>query len=210
MRTAAANFSRIMIKPRETLRRILDAGRDRMLIPLVALAAISGFVGDFDRASIDMLRGGRFPPALVIATLILASIAIALIVFYIVSWAVYGIGKLLEGTGTPSDIRSALAWGLAPLIWALLYRLPIVFFGPRVAMQMGSERFRIDPGLFRSGCLLGVVFGIIELGMLAWCVAVTSNTIGEAHRFSSWRGLATIVLVGISPAIIVAAAVLAM
>lgn len=212
MRTAAANFAKIMIRPRATLRRILDAGRDRMIIPLVVLAAISGFAGDFDRDAVRLLSRAPLPPALMIAALLLAAIAVTLLLFYIASWAVYGIGKLLEGTGTPRDVRSAVAWGLVPIIWALLYRVPIVLFWDSLPakMQMGKDHVRIDPGLFSAGCLGGLVFGLIELTVLIWTTAVTSNTIGEAHRFSSWRGLATLVLVGISPAIIIVAALLAM
>lgn len=213
MRTALTNLAKMMVRPRATVRRILDAGRDRWIIPLVVLTAISGFVADFDGDAIDAMSRQRVVPfpLLLVLMLLVASLA-ALLIFYILSWAAYGIGKVMEGTGTPREVRSAIAWGQAPLIWALLYRLPAVIFWPRArsARFEIDEAVRFDPASVGSSCLTTSIFIVIEVMVFIWTAAVMSNAVGEAHRFSSWRGLGTLCLVAISPIILVVAAVLAM
>ena len=204
------NLASIMIRPRATLRRILDAGRDRMVIPLVLLAAVSGFISDIDQGSLDALSRQQIPFAvLFIAILVAVSLAL-LLCFYIVSWAVYWLGKLMEGTGTPREIRSAVAWGLAPGIWALLYRVPVLIFSPQsLETKLKVGDLQIDAGRTSAGCFMALLLAALEMTVIVWWAVTTSNTIGEAHRFSSTRGFATLLVVLISPFVIVLAAVLA-
>lgn len=210
-----ANVATIMIRPRPTMRRILDAPRDRLWLPILLLVALSAVAGDSDRHEFDSLlaaaRAYGIHPALVILGIFLAVTLVSLIFFYVFAYAAWGIGRVMEGTGTPADLRRAVAWGLVPMVWALLYRIPAVFFLPRSdsTVRIG-EHMRIDPGRLGSGCAAALIFGALELVILVWCGVVISNTVGEAHRFSSWRGLATVVLTSIAPLIILIAAVLAM
>lgn len=205
-----ANLAKIMVHPRATMRRILDAGRDRLGLVIVILASYSAMFGDLERSEMSALRRQQeIPFALVVIGLIVAVPLFGFLLYYIFSWLAYAIGRALEGTGKPAQIRSAAAWGLAPVVWALLYRVPAsIFFAGSEAVKVGKN-LSVDTGRFGSGCLAIVIFGALELATLAWCVAVTSNTIGEAHGFSSWRGLATFILTAITPAILVIAGVLA-
>jgi Yip1 domain len=212
MRNALANLAAVMIRPRDVVRRVLDSERGRMIIPLALLAAFSMMAGDFDAGELDGMRNRGVPFALVLAGVIVGGFLVFLILFYLFSWAAYGIGKLLEGSGSARDVRAGMAWGLAPLIWALLYRLPAAIFFQRV--DEGSievaKGITISGTRLGSGCITIALFGILEVITFIWCVYVASNTVGEAHRFSSLRGLGTLLLVGISPAVIVLAAALAM
>jgi len=210
-----ANVATIMIRPRATMRRILDAPRDRLWLPILLLVALSALAGDSDRHEFDSLlaaaRAHGIPPAVVILGILVAVTIVTLILFYVFAYAAWAIGRLMEGTGTPTDLRRAVAWGLVPAIWALLYRVPAVFLLPRSdATVRFGEQVRVDPGRLGSGCAAALIFGALELVILVWCAVVISNTVGEAHRFSSWRGLATVVLTSIAPLIIMIAAVLAM
>jgi hypothetical protein len=207
-----AKLAAIMVRPRQTMRAILDGGRDRTMLAILALAAVSGFAGDFDRGGMEALRQQRVPFFLLLIGLLLISILVTFLLFYLASWALYGVGRLLEGTGTPREVRTGVAWGLAPAVWALLYRVPIAVFWPEslpTKVEMSAGRWRINPGALGTSCLGAAVVGLLEFAIFVWCVWVMSNTIGESHRFSSWRGLATIVLTMISPALIALAAFLA-
>ena len=210
LRTALANFAAVGFKPRPTMRRILDAGRDRMIIPLVLLTAISFVFGDADRASITNVDPAkRLQFVLIFCAVLLGVMLVTLLLFYLFSWAAFAIGRTMEGQGSAREVRSALAWGTVPIIWAMLYRIPVAIWFPAAKMQVGNAghtRFTLNTG---QGCVTVMILAALELAIVIWWLIVASNTLGEAHRFSSWRGLATILLTAITPIIIVIAAVLA-
>lgn len=202
----------IMIRPRATMRRILDAGRDRMIIPLVLLATVSAILGDVDRSSLEAMRKLPVHPALLIVGIVVGVSAFFLLMFYVFTWIAYAMGRLLEGTATPREVRSAMAWGLAPVIWAILYRLPAVILSPGAMesrLRVNEKQVSFNPDLMGMGCLGSVIFTALELTMIVWYCVVASNTLGEANRFSGGRGFATLALTGISPALIMIAAFLA-
>ena len=205
------NLAAVMIRPRATIRRILDGNRDRLIIPLVLLAICSGYLGDIDRGSLEMLKQ-RQPPIWMLLGMLVGITLVLVAVFYLVSWAAYWLGRLMEGTGSPRDVRLAVAWGLAPGIWALLYRIPAAFLSSPQSLQtrLRVGDLKIEGGASAWGCALAVLIALLEGTVFVWWVAATANTVGEAHRFSSWRGLATVILVVVSPFIIILAAVLAM
>src|SRR5688572_32945578 len=80
------NLASIMIRPRATMRRILDAGRDRMIIPLVLLATLSAILGDIDRSSFEAMSRVPVHPALLIAGIIIGVSALFLLLFYVFTW----------------------------------------------------------------------------------------------------------------------------
>ena len=205
-----ANLAKIMVHPRPTMRRILDAGRDRLGLLIVILASYSAMFGDLEKSEMSALRRQQeIPFALIVIGLFVAVPLFGLLVYYLFSWVAYAIGRALEGTGKPAQVRSAAAWGLAPVVWALLYRLPAsLFFAGSEAVKVWKH-LSVDTGRFGSGCIAIVIFGALELTTLIWCITVSSNTIAEAHGFSSWRGLATFLLTAITPAILLIAGVLA-
>ena len=212
MQKRAADLASIMVRPRATMRRILEGGRDRMVIPIVALFAVSGFLGDLDKGAMEGLGRQQVPFPVLFAGLMLLAVVVMLVMFYLYAWALFGIGRLLEGTGTVREVRSAAAWGLVPAIWALLYRIPVAAFWPDslpAKTEVRAGQWSFSPGALGMGCLGIVLVVLLEFVVFAWCVTLSSNTLGEAHRFSSWRGLATMVLTLISPGLIALAAFLA-
>lgn len=211
-----ANVATIMIRPRETMRRILETP-ERFWPVLVVLFSMSALLGDTDRGGFTNLNrvaeAQGFPVVALLAGVLLGTIVASFIAFYLFAWAGWGIGRALEGKGTPAEVRRAMAWGLTPGVWALLYRVPaaLLWTPPAKAeMSASSERLVLNPGRMGDGCLMGIIFSLLEVAAFFWCAAVLSNTIAEAHRFSGRRGLATVILTSIAPLVLVIAAVLAM
>ncbi|HUP63172.1 MAG TPA: YIP1 family protein [Thermoanaerobaculia bacterium] len=200
----------IMIRPRETMREILDAAGSRRVIPIVLVASLSAMAGDFDDRSFRHALRQEGYIALIAAVVIIATTLLILGLLYLIAWVAQLIGRqVLEGTGTVADVRAALAWGMVPAIWALLYRIPVLFLVKREHVDFGAEAgFRISR--ISEGCWTGLLLATLELIAFIWAVIVTSNTLGEAHRFSSWRGLATLAMTCAVPFVIIIAAVLAM
>src|SRR5690348_2177691 len=138
----------ILYQPRETMQKIL-AGAQRWSWEVTALACICASVNEInaDRAARE-LPGLRLAPGLALVALGLIVSAITwVIVLYIVAWIATPVGRLLGGTGSVRDVRTALAWGLVPIIWSIVYRLPLTILtrhfqeGPRADPRQLVMRF---------------------------------------------------------------------
>lgn len=54
---------------------------------------------------------------------------------------------------------------------------------------------RIDASPVLALAILG--FAAIEVILATWSIVLTLKCVGEAHQFSAWKGLASIVLAGL-------------
>lgn len=207
------DLAAVLIRPRLTMRRILDAPRDRMVLPLALLAVVSGLVGDvhLDQAA-QAWKMADARLRLFVPLIVLGVLAAMLLVFYLFAWVAYFVGRSLEGTASVKAVRSALAWGLAPSVWALLYRIPAMWIRePENVREIRFDelQFAWDGGLLASGCGTMLLFGMLDLAVLVGWLVISSFTLAEANRFSAPRGFATIVLCLLAPIVIAVAAFLA-
>ena len=210
-----ANLAAVLVRPRRTMRRILDTPGRRMVLPLILLAVVSGGFGDFDAKQFHefVQQSGGWPVWLLVAGVVICVIAAMVGLLYLYAWVPFFVGRFLGGTGNIRDVRAALAWGLAPAVWALLYRVPAAIWfasSGAAAVHVRNGGVRFDPGLIAHGCGVTLVFMLLELILFAWCAAVMSNTVAEAHDYSALHGLGTLVIAAIAPVVVVIAAVLAM
>jgi hypothetical protein len=207
----------MLVRPRTTMRRILDQPPDRMIVPLILLAVFSGFLKDLTSTTLRLAL--QVPSVwlvlgIVVAVFVVVSLLMILFV-HALSWVAMLIGRFLEGSGTASEVRSALAWGLVPIVWALLIRLPLYLILPppdesAAGVQVVQNRLRIDPGsLTGAGCGAVVLYALLDLLVLVVYFIIASQALGEAHRFSGWRGFATLLLSFVTPAVVLLAAGLA-
>ena len=201
-------LAKILVRPRAVMREILDQPRDRMVLPLVLLVILSGYAGDLDRQEMNRVAQGLEQSWPVVIGILLLVTAILVALFYGFAWLAAFIGrKLFEGTATTREVRSALAWGGAPAIWALLYRIPVMTRAEGAKIEL-DQGLRIELGHLGDGCLFALLVGFLELVTMVWTFTVASQTLGEAHRFSGWRGLGTLVAVFAVPVIVLIAAAL--
>ena len=196
--------------PRQTMRAILDSAEKPAAIAIVIAAMLSFSLRDLDIqgfAEVESALG--LPTVLLLAPLVLAVMAFAGIVFYfVVSAAAAVIGRwMLGGSGTHRDVRLAVAWGLAPQVWALLYRLPVLLLWPDAVALLRGGRGKIAVGdleikpFFSPDVPLYqvIVIACLELAFFAWYLTVGSQALGEAQGFSSLRGLANLLLTVVLP-----------
>jgi hypothetical protein len=96
-------------------------------------------------------------------------------------------------------VRTALAWGQVPAVSALPLWVPVVLAG-------GRQVFRAEPDLPASAAFTVLACGLPMAAAALWGAVTTVLCVAEAHRFSGWRGLGS-VLLGVLLVALAAAAV---
>jgi len=205
-----ADLVTILYRPRETIRRILDAGRHRWSIEVVVLAFVCASVNDIDAQRL----GEGLPDLKVLPLIAIVGLSIVIgaaswvIALFILSWIVTPIGRLLGGTGSTRDVRAALGWGMVPVAWSFIYRLPIVVLmshyqiGPRQ-----NPRELVVQFLSHGGCSIVVLFFALQSLFALWCIALGSFTVAEAQDFSTQKGFVNLAISLVLPLMVFFAAV---
>ncbi|HSP15298.1 MAG TPA: YIP1 family protein [Thermoanaerobaculia bacterium] len=200
----------IVVRPRETMRRILDSGSSRWTAQIVILAFICTSIGDSDLREMQRtLPGLALMPTL--ATVILALLAGAVVwvlLLYLFAWGATLVGRRLEGQAAVADVRAALAWGLVPLIWSAIIRIPLAIYRNRFILH-GSEGRVLTSFIEQGGCTFAILLLTVQLVVNAGVVVLASFCLAEALRVPSWKGFATIAITAAIPVVIAVAAVLA-
>lgn len=198
----------ILYRPRQTFRRILDGGRQRWTIGLVVLSVICAAVEDPDiRELSQMLPGLPLHAALAIMALGLVCLAALWVaVLYAVAGIATIVGRFLDGKGTAADVRAALAWGLVPVVWSLLFRIPLAVYRYGLDLNPRDKAQMLFDFVEQGGLAALLVFVTLQFLMYVWIVFVASNTLAEALGFSSWKGLATLAIAMVLPIVVIAGA----
>ncbi len=189
----ASPYVRICIRPRATIREIVDRDPRYMVIALVVIASLAGVVAN--------LIGGANPTAFTISgkpiplvnphrwwMINLAGVVVAplfAIAFLYLNGAVLRwSGALLGGTAKAVEVRAALAWAAIPgiVVYAVnvLMRLAIPHppaIAPRDFHAMMAETRRMLPAI------------AVNLAFIVWVGVIMLKCVGEVHRFSAWRAL---------------------
>jgi hypothetical protein len=164
----------IWCHPRKTMRYILATNPKRMIL---WLALVSGMI-----ATLSFFLSIRTqPPPLVrtFSTLSLVGILIAggligLIHLYVGGWLYRLTGSWIGGQGTFIGVKSAVGWSNYPFL---------------IASLLGICGLVILPHLW-----LQILFGLLNFIVLIWGLVIFVKLLSEAHNFSVWRGILTILL----------------
>ncbi|MGB6406103.1 MAG: Yip1 family protein [Planococcus donghaensis] len=190
-------FIAIWTRPRATVRYVIEEKSSRFTFLLIVL---SGFVGGL----LATLNSEQFLPIVGILLLALFFGPIGAAVSTAIGSGIYLlIGRLFKGEATYTEMFRAVLVGQIPQIWLI----PIVVLW----IVLLPETYFVESGQmpFEDMDVMTIIFSLI-LGVVSiWTLFVQSNAVGEAHRFSAWKGFFVIVIpailfVGIIVAIIVA------
>lgn len=210
MTPALSDFLKIVYRPRETMRRILDSGPHRWAIQIILLAFICASVSDVDPHKItEALPSLNLPVVLIIVLLsILLGAAGWVLMLFLFAWIAAPVGRLMGGVAAAADVRAALAWGMVPMIWSVLYRIPLAVYKNRFPVPTDANiREILLQFMSHGGCSLIVFLIACEIALGLWTLYVASSTLGEAHRFSTAQGFLNLVLAVAVPILVIAAAV---
>ncbi len=176
-------------KPRATIQQIVDTDPERLVL---VLAAIAGFSGGLDRASIQSM-GDRWEWPTIFLIAATAGAISGLIGLYIGSALIRWTGNWMSGNASSQNIRAAMAWSSVPIIWALILWIPgLVLFGQEL---FTTETPIIDATPSLTFIFVG--FGVIELTVGIWVFVVFLKCLGQVQGFSAWKALGNVFLAGL-------------
>ncbi|HYB91108.1 MAG TPA: Yip1 family protein [Candidatus Binataceae bacterium] len=186
-------YIRICIRPRETIRAIVDRDPRHMVIALVVVGALIGAGTNliFSSNPTAFVVGNKpipmFDPhkwrILSLASLVIGPLA-AIVILYLQGVVLRWSGALLGGTAKAVEVRAALGWATIPGIAANLVITLAGLIFPHSFVPGGGDPHAM---LSQMGQMIPYVAVIVVV--LIWATVVSLKCIGEVHRFSAWRAL---------------------
>jgi hypothetical protein len=174
-------WATIWTRPRATIRRIVDTDvRNQVTF----LAILSGALIWLERRWSSPSPAPAFPMLVVIAVIVGAILGI--VELYINGALLKWAGSALGGVATYAEVRAALAWSRVPIIVAVGIGVLAILFGTDGPVLGGSEE------MTTSDASLLLLHGFLVL----WGFIVMLKCVGEVHRFSAWRALGSLLLIG--------------
>jgi hypothetical protein len=179
-------FLSIWVKPRETIRRIVDTDPTQHVVLLAMLAGIGQAL---DRAS-SRNTGDSLPLVAILAVCIIAGPIGGIISLYLSGALFRWTGSWLGGQASSEEVRAAIAWSSVPTIFILPLWIPeLLIFGEEL-FTSSTPRMEANPLL--AIILLG--FLLIEIVVGVWAFVVLLQSLGEVHRFSAWKAFGAVIL----------------
>lgn len=173
---------KIWLKTQEVIaERISNTSKKQMFMLLV----IYGLAFSLDNASIRNMGERHEFPILLIVCAIVAPLA-GLFTWFIGSAVLHGMSRLLGGTGSFKETRTALAWATVVYSAKLVIWVPqLLLYGRMMFTEQIPAGFLLIPFLLLS--LLDTVLSI-------WYIVVVAKSMAEAHRLPLLRGFGTVII----------------
>lgn len=182
---------KIWREPSKTFETILsdteDPYIDSKVMPFVALAGIGS---GLDRAALRSMGDDIQSLPLIIAVASFAGIIGAFIGLYLYSWVFSHTNKWLGGTGDFERIKTALAWGTIPFVFAALFWIPNIIFFKMDNFTDVTPLLDSNPTLLYSYLALA----LIEFIFVIYCCVIWLKGLGRACNFSAWKALGTVTI----------------
>lgn len=174
----------IWVKPRETIRNIVETNPTKYVILLTMLAGVGQAL---DRASSENMGD---PLVAILAICVILGPVGGIISLYIGGVLYRWSGSWLGGQASSEEVRAAIAWSSVPTVFVMPLWIPeLLIFGKEL---FTSSTPRMDANPLLIAVLLGFV--IIEIGAEIWAFVLLLKSLGEVHQFSAWKALGAIIL----------------
>ncbi len=165
---------RIWIRPKATIRSLIEEGSTRTPLLLAIFWGILVSLNILNYVWITHPGQSIYKNPVFVGMMLLLGILKGIIILYLGSWLYLCTGKWIRGEGKFSDLKCASGWSLYPFSIALMINLIVTGMGNHYGM-----------GLFLQ---------LVHLAVLIWALIIFFKLIGEAHHFSAWKGVITVVM----------------
>lgn len=186
-------FTAVWLKTRKAVRYTIEEKTTGFAMMIVLLSGVGGSLIGMQGSGSGVLLSGWL---ILLLTLTIGPIA-GLASAAIMSAVYLGVGKLFKGNANYAEMFKAVAVAMIPYIWVA----PIVL----IWAVSAPEAYFADPFADNDnvGFTTFIVLGALSAMLSLWGTVIQSKAIGEAHHFSAWKGLATLLIPAVLIAIIV-------
>ncbi len=208
---ASPAFVRLFLRPRTTMRWVLDDDPNFGVTSISVVAGITAFLRSSVLHGLHPMPGlvGLHPQLdailaygvgatpnypLLIAALGIAGGLFGVLGIYLGTLPLWIIGKIFGGRGRYTEVRSALAWSFVPYSWLLPMWVGMAFLDGAQLRQGGFDYTSFFPP-DGSSVMLWVMFALdyaLRLFAMVWLVLKLS----VAHRFEIWKAIVVSALSG--------------
>ncbi len=164
----------IWVRPKKTMRSILDKDPRRVIIWLAIIGGIVSAFAWIGYIWITYPDRQDFRHAFFLLLILVGGGISGLIYLYVAGWLYKLTGSWLGGVGTFTDVKCAIGWSNYPFILANIVSFLSILVVPNPWLQ--------------------AIFGLINVVIVVWGVIILLNLVGEAHRFSAWRALLAFII----------------
>jgi hypothetical protein len=186
----------ICVRPRATIRAIVDRDPRDRVIALVLIAAVVGALTNaihgYNYSPTAFTISGKPIPVLAPHTSRLIRLwtlalwpMLAVPFLYIYGALFRWTGSLLGGTAKAVEVRAAIAWPCVVTIVIVLANFALGFMLPPPPQPQVSQSMSAALAWWRS--MLPHL--IVAAPLWLWWWIVSLKCLGEVHRFSAWRAL---------------------
>ncbi len=176
------------LHPRATIRAVVDANPKRHVL---WLAMVGGAVHLVWRVGIGIFGAGGVTAALAaLGIMVVAGALFGWVGLYVFGWLYRVVGRWFGGQVQPREVRAAVAWANVPMLLTFGVWVAVALVLWLVTRQSGGDDQ--TPGLLARTLVLMLV--VLPVGGQLWSLVIGSQAVGEVHRFSSWKGFATVLL----------------
>lgn len=187
----------IWVRPRATIRRIIDADPRKFAVGIAFVAGALAMVNiranlvNAPMPHMHMRLPQIGPLGLALAALFMGGANVAMLFVFgaLYRWS----GAMLGGAADAVQVRAALAWAQVPEIYLTIVGIIVAALGLTGA----------PAGVYPQHS----AFGLIEVIVTLWAFVISLKCLGEAHGFSAWRALGA-VLMGLLAVVLVLVAVM--
>jgi hypothetical protein len=189
METSFNPWLEIWIRPRATIRRIVQENPSRSLW---LLSAIYGFGSLLNNAQ-TLALGQKFTPLAIFLFAAILSPLWGYVFLSIWSAVVYWVGKCFKGSGTFQTVRTAYVWSCVPFIVNVISWIALTFlFGAHLFMLNSGNRELSENLVFFLFVIL-----IVRLCMAIWSLVIYLNALAEVQNYSVLKAIFNVIVASI-------------
>lgn len=176
-------------QPKETIRYVLEYKTWSYSFFILLLVSIS--TGLISFAETDIMSDLSLPVIILLS--ILTSFIGTLISLFISSALYTWVGKWLGGKGNFKDMVQMSPIASIPFIWMMpINLLLVIIFGKSLFVYMTNTA---EADVFGTLSVVLLFTNLLTFALGIFSTVILSKGIGIVHRFSSWRGFGTIMIV---------------